>query len=57
MQIVWTPAAGLVLDAPAEIYGEPKLKFGTTGFVLVEADLMFETVELYSKRGELAAFE
>ena len=48
---------GLVLDARGEIYVEPKLKFDVTGFVLVEADLLLTTIELYSKRWQLAGFE
>jgi hypothetical protein len=53
----WTPAKGLALDAKAEVYVEPKLKFDITGFVLVEADLLLTTIELYNKRWQLAAFE
>ena len=53
----WTPASGLVLDALGEIYVEPRFRFDVTGFVLVEADLLFTTIELYSKRWELAALE
>jgi hypothetical protein len=57
VQVDWTPLRGLVLDASGEIYAEPKLKFDIAGFVLVEADLLLTTVELYSKRWQLAAFE
>ena len=57
VQIDWSPAKGLVLDAFGEIYVEPKFRFDITGFVLVEADLLLKTVELYSKRWELYAFE
>jgi hypothetical protein len=57
VQVDWTPAKGLVLDARGEIYVEPKLKFDITGFVLVEADLVLTTIELYSKRWQLAGFE
>ncbi len=53
----WTPTTGLVLDAVGEIYVEPKFRFDLTGFALVEADLLFTTIELYRKRWELAAFE
>jgi hypothetical protein len=57
VQVEWTPARGLKLDAAAELFAEPKLKFDLTGFVLVEADLFITTVELYSKRWQLAGFE
>lgn len=57
VQIDWTPATGLVLDAEGEIYVEPKFRFDITGFALVEADLLLTTIELYSERWELAAFE
>jgi len=53
----WTPTTGLVLDALGEIFVEPRFRFDVTGFVLVEADLLFTTIELYSKRWELAALE
>lgn len=57
VQMDWTPAKGLVLDAFGEIYAEPKFKFDITGFVMVEANLLLKTVELYSKRWQLAGFE
>jgi hypothetical protein len=57
VNVDWTPTSGLVLDAFAEIYVQPKFKFDITGFVLVEADLLLTTIELYSKRWQLASFE
>ncbi len=57
VNVDWTPTKGLDLTASAEIYVEPKLKFDITGFVLVEADLWITTVELYSKRWQLASLE
>ena len=57
VQVDWTPAKGLKLEAFGEIYVEPKFKFDITGFVLVQADLLITTIELYSKRWQLAAFE
>jgi hypothetical protein len=57
VQVDWTPAKGLVLDAKGEVFVEPKLKFDITGFVKVEADLLLKTVNLYSRRWELFAFE
>ncbi len=57
VHVDWSPAKGLALDANAEVYVEPKLKFDVTGFVLVEADLLLTTIELYNKRWQLAGFE
>lgn len=53
----WTPTRGLVLDAEAAISAQPKFRFDITGMVLVEADLLLTTVELYSQRWNLASFE
>ena len=36
--VTWTPRAGVVLDAKAEIFVEPKFKFGIDAFVDVSAD-------------------
>ena len=57
VHVEWTPTKGLDLTAQASVYVEPKFKFDITGFVLVEADLWIKTIELYSKRWQLAAFE
>lgn len=57
VDVNWTPAQGLKLDAEASIYAQPKFTFDVTGMVLVEADLLFTSVELYSKRWRLASFE
>ena len=57
VHVDWMPTRGLVLDAAGEIYVEPRFRFDITGFVLVEADLFITTVELYSKRWQLAAVE
>ena len=57
VHVDWTPTTGLDLTAQASIYVEPKLKFDISGFVLVEADLLLTTIELYSKKWQLAAFE
>ena len=57
VQVDWTPAKGLVLDALAEAHAEPKFKFDITGFLLVEANLVFTSMELYNKRWQLAAVE
>jgi hypothetical protein len=57
VHVDWMPTRGLVLDALGEVYVEPRFRFDVTGFVLVEADLLLKTVELYSKRWQLAAVE
>jgi len=57
VQVDWTPRQGLKLDAVGALSVEPKLKFDITGYVLVEADLLLTSIELYSKRWQLAAFE
>ena len=57
VDVDWTPSKGLVLDANAEIYAEPKFKFDITGYVLVEADLLVKTVTLYEKKWKLAQME
>ncbi|HYG60195.1 MAG TPA: DUF4157 domain-containing protein [Symbiobacteriaceae bacterium] len=57
VQVDWTPARGLVVDAHAEIFAQPKFKFDIQGVVLVEADLLFDTVTLYEQRWRLAEFE
>jgi hypothetical protein len=57
VNVDWMPARGLQIDARGEIYVQPKFTFDITGFVLVEADLLIKTIELYSKRWQLAALE
>ena len=57
VHVDWMASRGLVLDAAGEIYVEPRFRFDVTGYVLVEADLLLTTVELYSQRWQLAAIE
>ena len=57
VSVDWSPAKGLSMEAMGSIMVEPKFKFDITGFVKVEADLLLTTIELYSKRWQLAAFE
>src|SRR5262249_38211108 len=57
VNVAWTPARGLVLDARGEIYVEPRFRFAITGFVDVSADVFFKTFHLYEKQWQLAAFE
>jgi hypothetical protein len=57
VDVDWTPARGIVLDAVGEVFVEPKLKFDVSAFVEVTADVVFDTIELYSKRWQLAQYE
>jgi len=57
VQVDWNPVRGLDIQARGEIFVEPKLKFDVAAMVLVEADLLLTTIELYSKRWNLAEFE
>jgi hypothetical protein len=57
VDVDWTPATGLVIDALGEIYVQPKFRFDLTGFLTVDADLLFTSINLYERRWELAAFE
>ncbi len=57
VDVDWTPKKGLVLDASAEIYAEPKLRFDITGYVLVEVGVGWFSKTLWEKRWELAAVE
>ena len=55
--VIWSPSAGVVLDASASIFVEPKFKFGIDAYVDVSADLWIKTIELYHETWKLAAFE
>jgi hypothetical protein len=55
--VTWSPSAGVVLDARASIFVEPKFKFGIDAYVDVSADLWIKTIELYHETWKLAAFE
>ncbi len=57
VEIDWTPATGLVLDAEIEVWAEPKFRFDITGFAEVTADLLLTEISLYEQRWELAAVE
>ena len=57
VHVEWTPSKGLDLQAEASVFVEPVFKFDITGFVLVELGLVFTTIELYSKKWQLASFE
>ena len=56
VDIDWTPAKGLVLDAVAEAYAEPVFKFDVTGFARIDLDLWLKTINLYEKKWALAEF-
>src|SRR5262245_17857734 len=55
--ISWSPKEGVDLEAEAEVEATPKFKFDVTGKVLVEADLLVDTITLYEKSWSLASFE
>ncbi|MEC9432073.1 MAG: DUF4157 domain-containing protein [Pseudomonadota bacterium] len=55
--VEWTPSGGVNLDADVKVEAQPKFTFDLTGFAKVEADLLLDTVELYSKRWKLASVE
>jgi hypothetical protein len=57
IDVNWTPAQGLKLDAFGKIYVEPKFKFDVSAYVNVEADLLLTTITLYENKWQLAAFE
>lgn len=57
VQVDWTPTKGLVIDAKAGIFVEPKMKFDLKAFVEVELDLWVKTVTLYEDSWDLASFE
>jgi hypothetical protein len=57
VDVDWTPKKGLVLDASASVYAEPKFKFDIVGYVLVEADLFIKTITLYEHKWNLASVE
>ncbi|MEL7000258.1 MAG: hypothetical protein AAFP68_18535 [Pseudomonadota bacterium] len=55
--VEWTPQNGINMEARASVEAQPKFTFDLTGFVDVSADLVLDTVELYSKRWQLASVE
>ncbi|TDG29782.1 DUF4157 domain-containing protein, partial [Paracraurococcus ruber] len=57
VDIDWRPGKGLAIEAAAELFAEPKLRFDLSGFALVEADLFVTSIELYKKTWALAALE
>ena len=57
VDVEWTPAQGLVIDAVGEIFVQPKFVFDISAFVDVELDLLLKTITLYEGRWELASVE
>jgi len=57
VEVDWNPKTGLTLEATGEVFAEPKFKFDITGYAMVEADLLFTSIELYEKRWKFAEFE
>jgi hypothetical protein len=57
VDVDWTPQRGIVLDAQGSIFVEPRLKLDVSAYVSVTADLLFTTIDLYSKRWRLAGTE
>jgi hypothetical protein len=55
LTVDWTPIAGLVIDAPISVTLSPMFTFAVNGYVLVEADLLFTSIELYRKDWNLAS--
>lgn len=57
VEVNWTPSQGIDLEAKGKVKARPKLTIDLTGFALVEADVVVETVELYRKNWKLAQKE
>jgi len=57
VNIDWTPAEGLKIDALGELYVQPKFVFNIEAFVNVELDLLLKTITLYERSWELARME
>ena len=55
LTVDWTPATGLTIDAPVSISMQPVFTFRVNGYVLVEADLLLTSIELYRKDWNLAS--
>jgi hypothetical protein len=55
--LLWTPAAGLSLQATLSASVEPKLKFTVGAFVKADVSLLVTSFTIYRKDWQLAAFE
>ena len=57
VNVDWTPATGLAINAVGEIFVQPKFRFNIEAFVNVELNVLFGSITLYENSWELAAFE
>lgn len=57
VEVNWSRAKGLTIDAQAAIYAEPKLKFDVSAFVKVEAGIGFLSTTIYEDKWQLAQKE
>jgi hypothetical protein len=57
VNVDWMPTTGLEIRANAGIFVEPQLRLSVDAYVDVSADLVLDTVELYSERWNLAGVE
>ena len=57
VDIDWSPAEGLKVDALGELYVQPKFTFNIEAFVNVELDLLLKSITLYERSWELASVE
>ena len=53
LKVNWTPKKGLVIDQLISASVKPVFVFDITGYVSVDADLLLDTVNLYSERWKL----
>ena len=57
LNLRWTRSSGLVLDAEASLIASPVFRFTADAFVLVQAEILWVTKEIYSRKWKLAAFD
>jgi hypothetical protein len=55
--IRWTPTSGLSLDAEGRLSAEPSFIIDLTGFVRVDANLLFWSATLWEQRWKLAGMK
>ncbi|MFO1144556.1 MAG: hypothetical protein U1E59_19725 [Amaricoccus sp.] len=55
--LLWTPAAGLTLQATLRASAEPRLRFSLGAFVRADVSLILTSFTVYRKDWQLAAFE
>src|SRR5690606_22985873 len=54
VEVDWTPATGLVIDAFAEMYVNPKFRFDVSAFANVALEVFIGSITLYERRWQLA---